>query len=155
LADPLLKGGIYGLALETTDLSELYEATIEGLAYEAKFIVEELKLSSMAAVLVSGGLLKNEMYMQIHADVLGVEVTGVDCGEIDMMLAGAAIMAKQAACQKELTLKETQDVSFAGLQLRVFQPTEEYARYHETKYKCYRKFVATCQEIKAMMSEVE
>lgn len=128
----------------------------------------------MAAVLVSGGLLKNEMYMQIHADVLGVEVTGVDCGEIDMMLAGAAIMAKQAACQKELTLKETQDVSFAGLQLRVFQPTEEYARfelsmtpllslttfflfirYHETKYKCYRKFVATCQEIKAMMSEVE
>lgn len=43
LADPLLKGGIYGLALETTDLSELYEATIEGLAYEAKFIVEELK----------------------------------------------------------------------------------------------------------------
>lgn len=85
-------------------------------------------MSQVGAVLVSGGLLKNELFMQIQADVLGTEVIGIDCGEVDMMLAGAAIMAKQAALKQELSLEATKNVSFASLELRSFQPNAEYRK---------------------------
>jgi ribulose kinase len=155
LADPLLRGGIYGIGLEKTVLSELYEAAIEALAYETKFIIEELRMSVVEAVVVSGGLLKNDVYMQIQADVLGTEVTGIDCGEIDMMLAGAAIMAKQAAQKQELTLEATNSLSFDNLKLNSFHPNHDYRKYHDAKYKCYREFISSCQRIKSIMADIE
>lgn len=85
-------------------------------------------MPKLEAVVVSGGLLKNDVYMQIQADVLGTEVTGIDCGEVDMMLAGAAIMAKQAAQRKEMTLEATQSLSFDKLELRTFQPNADYRK---------------------------
>ena len=39
----ITSGGVYGLSLEKTSLIDWYEATIEALAYESKFILEELK----------------------------------------------------------------------------------------------------------------
>ena len=36
-------GGIYGLTLGNNPLTDLYEATIEALAYETKLIIEALK----------------------------------------------------------------------------------------------------------------
>lgn len=43
LALPNIKGAIYGFTLDETELVDVYEATIEALAYETKFILEELK----------------------------------------------------------------------------------------------------------------
>lgn len=85
-------------------------------------------MRNMSCVVLSGGLIKNSIYLQIQADVLGSEVTALACGEIDMMLAGTAIMARQAALRRSLVLEELRDVSFAALTMQTFKPTPEYKR---------------------------
>ena len=44
IAEPELRGAIYGLKMEELTLIEFYEAIIEGLAYEMKYIVESLDM---------------------------------------------------------------------------------------------------------------
>lgn len=51
------------------------------------------RIPNINAVVVSGGLVKNEMFVQIQADVLESEVIAVECGAIDMMLAGKRILS--------------------------------------------------------------
>ncbi|KAI1297207.1 FGGY carbohydrate kinase domain-containing protein [Halotydeus destructor] len=154
LANPLLKGGIYGLSLEQSSLIEVYEATIEALAYETRFIVEQLNMSEISAVLVSGGLIKNAIYMKIHADVLGIDVVGLECGKVDMMLAGAAMMALTAAKKSSLTFEHLKDITFDGLKFETYKPNLGYSKYHDLKYKCYKEFVFSSQRMQKIMSEM-
>ena len=124
----------------------------------------------MNAVVVSGGLLKNTAYMQIQADVLGVEVIGMECGKIDMMLVGTAIMAYQAARRKPLTLEAMSDITFCELKLSKFTPNLSFQkyeifscypfssflfRYHEIKYRCYKEFVQAGTNIQKLMAELD
>lgn len=71
---------------------------------------------------MSGGLTKNDAFMQIYADVLGVQVTGLELGKVDMMLAGTAVMARQAVFNKNLNLEDLEGVSFDDLNLVIFKP---------------------------------
>lgn len=44
LAEPELRGAIYGLKMGELTLIEFYEAIVEGLAYEMRYIVETLEM---------------------------------------------------------------------------------------------------------------
>ncbi|RWS28153.1 FGGY carbohydrate kinase domain-containing protein-like isoform X3 [Leptotrombidium deliense] len=148
-------GGIYGLDLNNTDLVTLYESTLEALAYETKFIFEEMKLSKLKTVLMCGGLTKNEAYLQIHADVLNCEVISMRVGETDMMLVGSAILAKQAALKSDLNFENVCNVTFADLQSNVVKPDLSLQVYHETKYKCYKQLMAAAEQVETLMSQVD
>lgn len=152
LADASLRGGIYGLDLTEPDLTILYEAVIEALCYETKFIVDEVEMKDLHAVLMSGGLMKNEAFMQIYADVMGVRVVGIECSGVDMMLVGTAIMARQAVLGSDLSLPALRDIRFNDMKLNKFDPSPDYRQHHDKKYQAYRIFMKASQEMQQLLN---
>ncbi|OEL34022.1 FGGY carbohydrate kinase domain-containing protein, partial [Dichanthelium oligosanthes] len=75
IADPKSKGVIYGLTLDTSEkhLALLYLATIQGIAYGTRHIVEHCNAHGhkIDTLLACGGLAKNSVYIQEHADIIG------------------------------------------------------------------------------------
>ncbi|KDN87511.1 ribulokinase [Kitasatospora cheerisanensis] len=71
LVDHHLSGVIAGLTLTTTP-EDVYRALLEATAYGARVIVEALEAGGVPVheFVVTGGLKKNALLMQIHADVL-------------------------------------------------------------------------------------
>lgn len=73
LVDPLLSGLLLGQTLHTTR-AEIYRALIEATAYGARAIIERLRDYGVPIerVVCCGGIAeKNELFMQIYADVIG------------------------------------------------------------------------------------
>lgn len=161
IADPLLKGAIYGMTLEDESLLEIYGATIEAIAYETKFIIEEIEHSAqpIRQVIVSGGLTKNEFYLQKHADILERKIFVYDLDRTDHMLTGTAIMSFVAALNRSNSLNEliyllNQVRAKIGddEKIRIFEPRPEIFDYHRKKYKCYRKLLECSIEIETIIS---
>ena len=74
LVDPRLTGLIVGQTLHTTR-ADVYRALIEATAFGARAIVERLKAFGVPVerVVCCGGIAeKNQLFMQIYADVLGL-----------------------------------------------------------------------------------
>ena len=71
LVDHHLSGAIVGLTLATRP-AEIYRALLESTAFGTRVIVESFGSAGvpMTDLIVAGGLLKNELLMQIYADVL-------------------------------------------------------------------------------------
>jgi L-ribulokinase len=73
LVDPLLTGLLIGQTLHTTR-AEVYRALIESTAFGARTIIERLRDYGVGIdrVVCCGGIAeKNDLFMQIYADVLG------------------------------------------------------------------------------------
>lgn len=85
-----------------------------------------LRAPSVQEVLISGGLAKNEVYMQIHADVLGIEVSTFAIGEADLMLVGAAVLARQSALGSNLN--DAKDLVYPHLQITKYKPSANTAK---------------------------
>ena len=67
---------VVGLRLSSgiEDLALLYLATVQALAYQTKHIIdacEEAGHAPITSIFVTGGLVKNPVYLQAHADVTG------------------------------------------------------------------------------------
>jgi L-ribulokinase len=97
LVDPRLSGLIVGQTLHTSR-AEIYRALIEATAYGARAIVERMKEygTKVERVVCCGGIAeKNELFMQIYADVLGHPM--LIAGSPQTPALGAAIGAAVAA----------------------------------------------------------
>ena len=73
LADPALTSAIVGLNIGSRP-EEIYRAWLESSAYGSRSIIETFEKNGVAVnrIVVAGGIaLKNELFMQIYADVLG------------------------------------------------------------------------------------
>ena len=129
LAEPELKGAIYGLKMTELSLIEFYEALVEGLAYEMRFIVETLDMDfSKLKVIMSGGLTRNQLYMQLHSDILGCEITSMKTDDADMMLVGTSILAHQAHKNRDLSLENLKDIEFDGITYETFTPDKLFRK---------------------------
>lgn len=80
------------------------------------------RIPNLKKVLISGGLTKNHVYMQTHADVLNVEVITFGAGDADLMLVGAAILAHHSALKQDLTQKI---IKYPQLTTKRYQPKQE------------------------------
>jgi L-ribulokinase len=96
LVDHGLSGVIAGLTLATRP-HEIYRALLESTAFGTRIIIEAFESSGVPVteLIVAGGLLKNELLMQIYADVMRrpLSVIGSDQGPA----LGSAIHAAVAA----------------------------------------------------------
>jgi L-ribulokinase len=96
LVDHELSGLVLGLTLSTRP-EDIYRALIEATAFGTRIIVETFRDAGVAVeeFVVAGGLAKNELLMQIYADVtrLPMSVIGSEQGPA----LGAAIHAAVAA----------------------------------------------------------
>ena len=96
LVDHRLSGVIAGLTLATRP-HEVYRALLESTAFGTRVIVEAFESSGVPVteVIVAGGLLKNELLMQIYADVLRRPLGVLDSDQGPAL--GSAIHAAVAA----------------------------------------------------------
>ena len=163
VANSHLKGAIYGYTLEKTSLLDLYVATLEAIAYETRFIIEEIEKNSepIRKIIVTGGLTKNPAYLQLHADILDVELVTFSAGEADLMLVGCSVVAFTATQVKQNDPTSKLPKLLASLRadsngfeehLRVFKPREANAQYHKSKYQCYRRLLDCCLQMEAILA---
>jgi L-ribulokinase len=97
LVDPRLSGLILGQTLHTTR-AEIYRALIEATAFGARAIVERIREYGVAIdrVVCCGGIAeKNDLFMQIYADVIGQPM--LIAGSPQTPALGAAISAAVTA----------------------------------------------------------
>jgi len=151
LADASLKGMVCGLTLASgaEDLALLYLATIQALAYGTKHILDEMvKAGHCIKVLVAcGGLSKNSLYVQCHADATGLPVVVPDTTE--SVLQGAAMLG---ACASAKFSSLTDVMNKMGGTGKVVLPSVSDEKYHQKKYRVFLKMVDDQEQYRKIMS---
>ena len=141
LVDPRLSGLIVGQTLHTSR-AEVYRALIEATAFGARAIVERLKEYDVPVdrVVCCGGIAeKNDLFMQIYADVLGHPM--LIAGSPQTPALGAAISAAVAAgttAGGHASFEEAQQ-AMTCVSSRQFQPQPEAVRVYDELYALYRE----------------
>uniref|UniRef100_A0A8C5WKX3 FGGY carbohydrate kinase domain-containing protein n=1 Tax=Leptobrachium leishanense TaxID=445787 RepID=A0A8C5WKX3_9ANUR len=99
LADPTMKGAVVGLSLSNglNDLAILYLATVQSIALGTRHILECMLAAGhrISTLFLCGGLSKNPLFVQMHADITGLPV--VLSKEVESVLVGAAILGACAS----------------------------------------------------------
>jgi L-ribulokinase len=137
LVDPLLTGLLVGQTLHTTR-AEIYRALIEATAYGARAIVERLQEYGVPVdrVVCCGGIAeKNELFMQIYADVLGYPM--LVAGSPQTPALGSAISAAVAA--GIYTSFEEAQSRMTSLKEETFTPDPGEKAVYDELYRMYRE----------------
>ncbi|KAB1204213.1 FGGY carbohydrate kinase domain-containing protein [Morella rubra] len=140
IADPKSKGIVCGLTLDTSEkqLALLYLATIQGIAYGTRHIVEHCNAHghNIDTILACGGLAKNPLFIQEHADILGCPI--ILPRESEPVLLGAAILGAVAA-RKYSSMKEAMKALNAAGQVIHPSIDPKVKKYHDAKYQIFRE----------------
>jgi L-ribulokinase len=137
LVDPRLTGLIVGQTLHTTR-AEVYRALIEATAFGARTIIERMREYGVPIerVVCCGGIAeKNDLFMQIYADVLGVPM--LTAGSPQTPALGAAIAAVVAAGAYD-SFEAAQD-RMTSLGARSFTPGPAARAVYDDLYALYRQ----------------
>jgi L-ribulokinase len=141
LVDPKLTGLIVGQTLHTTR-AEIYRALIEATAFGARAIIERLREHGIAIdrVVCCGGIAeKNDLFMQIYADVLGQPM--LIAGSPQTPALGGAIAAAVtagAAAGGHDDWDGAQD-RMTSIKDKRFTPNPEARRVYDELYGVYRR----------------
>ncbi|RLW05649.1 hypothetical protein DV515_00004682, partial [Chloebia gouldiae] len=99
LTDLTLKGMVVGLTLSRglDELALIYLATIQAIALGTRHILEAMQAAGheITTLFLCGGLSKNPLFVQMHADITGKPV--VLSKEVESVLVGAAILGACAS----------------------------------------------------------
>lgn len=137
LADTDLTGMLIGMTLQTTP-QDIYRALIESTAYGARVILDNYRENGVAvdAFYASGGVSqKNELAMQIYADVLQMPVRIVNAAQGPAL--GSAIYAAAAA---GIWPDAAEGARKMGAKVaRIYEPIEENCVVYEKLYQEYRQ----------------
>ncbi|MBO5939493.1 MAG: ribulokinase [Clostridia bacterium] len=135
LSDSDLKGMILGMTLRTRP-EEIYRALIEATAYGTRVIVDNFVAHEMRVdrIVASGGIAeKNEMLVQIYADVLGRPITVSDATMSASR--GSALYAAVAGGAYEDIREAVR--ALAVTTGKTYHPIEENVKRYDTLYEEY------------------
>ncbi|XP_073645257.1 FGGY carbohydrate kinase domain-containing protein isoform X1 [Tursiops truncatus] len=95
VAEPHVTG--LKLSQDLDDLAILYLATVQAIAFGTRLIIEAMESAghSISTLFLCGGLGKNPLFVQMHADITGMPV--VLSQEVESVLVGAAILGACAS----------------------------------------------------------
>lgn len=131
--DPELRGSFVGIGTDTTR-KEMTIAVMEGIAFAVKQLVSVMRVpkEELSRLKVTGGGSKNEVWMQILADVLNTKVEQLESG------AGAGYgiaLCAAAAGDEDLSMNDLieQTVSIKN----TFIPRQYNRELYEQKYQKY------------------
>jgi L-ribulokinase len=141
LVDPRLTGVILGQTLHTTR-AEIYRALIEATAYGARAIIERIREYGVPIerVVCCGGIAeKNDLFMQIYADVIGQPM--LIAGSPQTPALGAAIAAAMTAGEAQggyadWTVAQSR---MTALKEKRFIPDAEARATYDELYGLYRE----------------
>ena len=141
LVDPRLTGLLVGQTLHTTP-DEVYRALIEATAFGARVIIERLREHGVPVerVICCGGIAeKNELFMQIYADVIGQPMLVAGSPQTPALgSAVAAAVTAGAAKGGYDSWTEAQD-RMTSLKEKRFEPRPEAQRVYDQLYVLYRE----------------
>ncbi|XP_048352598.1 FGGY carbohydrate kinase domain-containing protein isoform X4 [Sphaerodactylus townsendi] len=150
LADLTLKGMVVGLTLSQglDDLAVLYLATIQAIALGTRQIVETMQTAGhhVNTLFMCGGLSKNSLFVQMHADITGMPV--VLAQEVESVLVGAAILG---ACASKDFASLQDAMEKMGRVGKIVLPNHKDKRFYDKKYKVFLKLVEHQQQYKTIM----
>jgi L-ribulokinase len=137
LVDPKLTGLVVGMTLHTT-LGEIYRAMIEATAFGARTIIDRMKDHGVPIerVVCCGGIAeKNDVFMQIYADVIGQPM--LIAGSSQAPALGAAISAAVTAGE-HASWQAAQQAMTSVKEQRFLPDPASHAIYNEL-YAMYRE----------------
>ena len=151
-ADASLLGMISGIKLSDTteDLARLYLATIQSIAYGTRHIVETLNEKGYAidTIFACGGGTKNAVFLQEHADALGMKI--ILGAEEEAVLLGSAILAGVAA---GIHTSVSDAMAKMSRPARVIEPAlGDTKKYHDRKYQVFKQLHLDQMNYREMMS---
>jgi L-ribulokinase len=156
LVDTRLTGLILGQTLHTTR-AEVYRALIEATAYGARAIIERMREYGVAIdrVVCCGGIAeKNDLFMQIYADVLGQPM--LIAGSPQTPALGAAVAAavtSGTAAGGYDSWTEAQD-RMTSLKDKRFEPRPDARRIYDHLYGMYRELHDTFGAVKGAKADL-
>ncbi|XP_058462179.1 FGGY carbohydrate kinase domain-containing protein [Malaya genurostris] len=143
LADPHLKGMLSGLTMtkDVENLALIYLALMQALAYGTRHILDVLAKSGrepIRSILLCGGLSKNALFVQTHADICSIPVLLPH--ETEAVLLGSAIMG---ACAAGIYNDLKVAASEMGGTAEIVKPdmSDDNRDYHERKYRVFLRMV--------------
>jgi len=150
LGDSKLKGSISGLAMHDS-IYILYLATVQSLAYQTRHIIESMYTagrSRFETILICGGLSKNKLFVQCHADVCNIPVC--ISHEPESVLLGAAMLGATAS-----GLYKNLETAVAGLSNTSYTllPCKESNAFHSRKFKVFMKMLEDQQAYAKIMNK--
>ncbi|XP_041127166.1 FGGY carbohydrate kinase domain-containing protein [Polyodon spathula] len=152
LADPALKGMVVGLTLSQTldDLARLYLATVQAVALGTRHILDSLQAAGhrISTLCMCGGLSKNLLFVQMHADITGLPV--VLSREVESVLVGAAILGACASGDFHSIQEAMGRMAGAG---KIIESNPEHSSFYDKKYKVFRRLVELQKECRALMQD--
>ena len=153
-ADASARGMMSGLTLHVSpeEVAIWYGATIQAIAYGTRHILEEMNSQgySIEKIYLCGGHLKNDRFIQDHADITGCQVMIPE--ETEAVLLGSAILAAVAS--------GTYDNVFEAMKAmcrtdRAVDPDPSTGSYHDVKYEIYKEMAGFQKQIHSKMSTVK
>ena len=153
-ADPYAKGMVSGLTLSATpeDVTLLYHATVQAIAYGTRHILEAMNEKGYAIqkIQLTGGHIKNRLFVQEHADITGCEV--VLPKEPEAVLLGTAILGAVAAGEfSDITRGMTSMCQAA----KSISPNLSTAAFHQTKYEIFKEMYEFQKKMNDQMNAVK
>ncbi|XP_063263057.1 FGGY carbohydrate kinase domain-containing protein isoform X2 [Prinia subflava] len=153
LTDLTLKGMVVGLTLSRglDELALIYLATIQAIALGTRHILEVMQAAGhdISTLFLCGGLSKNPLFVQMHADITGKPV--VLSKEVESVLVGAAILG---ACASGDFASIQEAMAKMGKIGRVVQPNHEHKRFYDKKYEVFLKLVEHQREYRSIMNSL-
>ncbi|KAJ3023637.1 hypothetical protein HKX48_002186 [Thoreauomyces humboldtii] len=156
-ADATMRGVHFGVEAgdSLNHLAKVYLAVLLSLCYGTRQIVDTLNAQGhrVDTLFLSGGLLKNPLFVQAMADC--TRCTVVLPREADAVLLGAAILGATVAEEQAGKTRPLWEcaVRMGGKAGQVIAPCEgEEAEFHERKYKVFEKLYTMQRELKAIMA---
>lgn len=136
LVDHELSGVVVGLTLATRP-EEVYRALLEATAYGTRVIVETFRGAGVPVeeLIVAGGLARNELLMQIYADVTRLPLSVLDSEQGPAL--GSAIHAAVAAGVYDDV--PTAAKSMGRVRRGVHQPDEARSQVYDRLFEVYRE----------------
>ncbi|XP_032283642.1 FGGY carbohydrate kinase domain-containing protein isoform X4 [Phoca vitulina] len=136
------------LSQDLDDLAILYLATVQAIAFGTRLIIEVMEAAghSISTLFLCGGLSKNPLFVQMHADITGMPV--VLSQEVESVLVGAAILGACASGDFASVQEAMARMSKVG---KVVFPRLEDKRYYDKKYQVFLKLVEHQKEYAAIM----
>jgi FGGY-family pentulose kinase len=152
-ADPYAKGMVSGLTLNETpdDVALLYYATIQAIAYGTRHIIEAMneKGYNIQNIHITGGHLKNRLFIQENADVTGCKI--ILPREPEAVLLGSAIIAAVAGGEFPDILQGMKSMSHAA---KVIEPNLSTTPFHDAKYEIFKQMYNFQKKMHHKMEQV-
>lgn len=152
-ADPLARGMVSGLSLSSSqeEVALWYYATLQAIAYGTRHIIEAMneKGYDIRQIYLCGGHLKNELFVQEHADVTGCEVILPE--EPEAVLLGAAILGAVAGGEYEDVPQAMAEMCRVG---RIIRPEPSTSSFHREKYEIFKEMYEFQRKIHERMEKI-